>query len=152
MLLFDVNVLVYSYREDAPDHSAYRSWLKDVVESGEPFGVADIVLSGFLRITTHPKIFKPPSPFESAMEFVAALRSQPNCTVVAPGPNHWQIFTDLCQVTGAHGNLIPDAYLAALAIEADLEWITTDSGFSRYPGLRFRHPLGTSQSPRPPAG
>lgn len=117
-----------------------------LVDSGEPFGVADIVLSGFLRITTHPKIFKPPSPLESAMEFVAALRSQPNCTVVAPGPDHWQIFADLCKMTEAHGNLIPDAYLAALAIEADLEWITTDGDFARFPGLRVRHPLGSPQN------
>src|SRR6185436_3250492 len=125
MLLLDVNVLVYAYREDALNHSAYRRWLMDLVSSGEPFGVANIVLSGFLRIVTHPKIFKPPSPIGNALEFAAALRGQPNCAMIVPGPKHWQIFMDLCQVTEACGNLIPDAYLAALAIEADLEWITT---------------------------
>lgn len=78
MLLIDVNVLVYAYREDAPNHTAYHSWLMDIVSSGEPFGVVDLALSGFLRIATHPKLLKPPSSLESALDF-APLRGQPNC-------------------------------------------------------------------------
>jgi hypothetical protein len=61
--------------------------------------------------------------------------------VLSPGPRHWQIFTGLCAETGARGNLIPDAYLAALAIETGSEWITTDGDYRRFPGLRLRHPL-----------
>ncbi|MFI5265845.1 MAG: PIN domain-containing protein, partial [Chloroflexota bacterium] len=63
---------------------------------------------------------------------------------LAPGPRHWDIFTSLCTRAGATGNLVPDAYLAALAIESGSEWITTDRGFARYPGLRWRHPLQES--------
>jgi toxin-antitoxin system PIN domain toxin len=141
VLLIDVNVLVYAHREDAPDHAAYHRWLTGVINSGKPFGVVDLALSGFLRITTHPKLFKPPSSLDSALDFVAALRGQPNCTVVTPGPRHWPIFVELCRATGAQGNFIPDAFFAAAAIEAGWEWITTDGGFSRFPGLRWRHPL-----------
>lgn len=141
MLLIDVNVLVYAYREDSPDHPAFRNWLAGLVQSETPFGVADLVLSGFLRITTHPKIFKPPSPVEDAMRFAETLRAQPGCIVLTPGPRHWEIFTQLCQATGAMGNLIPDAYLAAMAIEARGTWITTDRDFSHFPGLDWRHPL-----------
>jgi toxin-antitoxin system PIN domain toxin len=144
MLLIDVNVLVYAFREDAPDHLAYHRWLTDIVSSGEPFGLADVVLSGFLRITTHPKVFTPPSPLDSALEFAESLRAQPNCLVVAPGPRHWEIFTELCRITNAQGNFVPDAFLAAVAIEAGLEWITTDGGFKRFPDLRWRHPLSPS--------
>jgi len=108
MLLIDVNVLVYAFREDAPDHLAYHRWLTDAVSSGEPFGLVDIVLSGFLRITTHPKVFTPPSPLDSALGFVESLRAQPNCLVVAPGPRHWEIFTELCRVTRAQGNFVPE--------------------------------------------
>jgi toxin-antitoxin system PIN domain toxin len=144
MLLIDVNVLIYAYREDAPNHSAYRRWLADLISSGEPFGLIDLVLSGFLRIATHPKLFDPPSPPESALEFATSLRGQPNCVVVTPGPRHWEIFTKLCRVTGAQGNFIPDTFLAAVAIEAKLEWITTDHGFARFPELRWRHPLSSS--------
>lgn len=141
MLLIDVNVLVYAYREDSPEHSLFKTWLKDLLDSEEVVGVADIVLSAFLRITTHPKIYDPPSSLEDALQFAEVLRSQPNFWAVAPGPRHWRIFTQLCQATSAQGNLIPDAYLAAMAIEADAEWITTDRDFKIFPGLRWRHPL-----------
>jgi toxin-antitoxin system PIN domain toxin len=113
-----------------------------VVASDEPYGIADLVLSGFLRIVTHPKVFKEPTPLPEAAAFCATLRSQPNATLLAPGPRHWQIFTRLCAEAGARGNLVADAYLAALAIESGSEWITTDGDYRRFAGLRLRHPLG----------
>jgi predicted nucleic acid-binding protein len=58
-----------------------------------------------------------------------------------PGPRHWKIFVDLCRATGARGNRVPDAYLAALAIESGSEWVTTDRDFARFEGLRWRYPL-----------
>lgn len=60
---------------------------------------------------------------------------------VAPGPRHWEIFDRVCRAVDAKGNLVPDAYLAALAIESGSEWITSDRDFSRFPGLRWRHPF-----------
>jgi toxin-antitoxin system PIN domain toxin len=141
MILIDVNVLVYAYREDSPNHPAFRNWLSDLINSGEPFGVAALALSGFLRITTHPKIFNPPSPPEDAWLFAEALLNQPTCSILMPGPRHWQIFRELCQTTRATGNLIPDAFFAAMAIEAECEWITTDGDFSLFPGLRWRRLL-----------
>ena len=69
------------------------------------------------------------------------LRSKPNAVPVAPGERHWTIFERLCGTAGARGDLVPDAYFAALAIESGSEWITTDRDYSRFPGLRWRHPL-----------
>lgn len=65
----------------------------------------------------------------------------PECTVKPPGPRHWKLFTDLCRRAGAKGNLVPDAYLAALAIESGSEWITTDPDYARFPDLRWHHPF-----------
>ncbi len=141
MLLFDVNVLVYAYRQDAPDHEAYNRWLKSCIDSDQAYGLAGIVLAGFLRIATHPRVFNPPSPIESALRFVSALRSQPNCVIVEPGPRHWDIFVRLCREAGVKGNLVPDAYLAALAIESGSEWITSDRDYGRFPALVWRHPF-----------
>jgi toxin-antitoxin system PIN domain toxin len=141
MLLFDVNVLVYAHREDAPNHQEYRKWLEDIINGDEAYGMADIVLSGFLRIVTHPRVFNSPSTMDAALAFANQVRRQPNCVLISLGPRHWEIFTRLCQSAGVKGNLVPDAYLAALAIESGSEWITTDRGFSRFPGLRWRHPL-----------
>lgn len=141
MLLCDVNVLVYAHREDAANHAAYLRWLEDLINSDANFAVSELVLSGFLRIVTHPKIFNPPSSLEDALDFITTIRQQPNCTVVTPGARHWSIFQSLCETANTKGNLIPDAYHAALAIESGCEWITTDRGFSRYPGLRWRTPF-----------
>jgi len=141
MVLIDVNVLVYAHRAELLNHEAYRRWLEACVESDQAFGVCDLILAGFLRVVTHPKIFKVPTPLEEALPVVATLRDQPNCVRVMPGARHWEIFVRLCRVAGVKGNLIPDAYLAALAIESGSEWITTDRDYSRFPGLRWRHPL-----------
>jgi uncharacterized protein len=99
------------------------------------------VLSGFLRIVTHPRVFALPTPIDDAIEFVTALREQPNCLPVEPGARHWDVFVTLCRDGQAKGNLVADAYLAALAIESGSEWITTDRDYARFPGLRWRHPL-----------
>ena len=141
MVLLDVNVLVYAHRADAPNHPAYRRWLEDVVNSDLAYGMTDIVLSGFLRVVTHPRVFDPPSDIGVALAFANQVRNQLNCMLITPGPRHWTIFARLCEQAGAKGNLIPDAYLAALAIESGCEWITTDRDFSRFPDLKWRHPL-----------
>jgi hypothetical protein len=141
MVLVDVNVLVYAHREDAANHRAYREWLTDVLNSAQAYGMSDLVLSGFVRVVTHPRIFDPPSPVSAALSFAGTLREQPNCVRVEPGPRHWGIFRGLCEAVGAKGNLIPDAWFAALAIESASQWITTDGDFGRFPGLDWRHPL-----------
>jgi uncharacterized protein len=90
---------------------------------------------------THPRVFATPTPIDAALAFVEALRAQPQCVLLGPGGRHWEIFSRLCHEGGARGNLVPDAYLAALVIETGSELITADRGFGRFPGLRWRHPL-----------
>jgi uncharacterized protein len=91
---------------------------------------------------SEPRIFNPPAPLEDALTFVEALRARPNCVSVTAGPRHWKLFIGLCRRVGARGNAVPDAYLAALALESGNEWVTTDRGFARFPGLWWwRHPL-----------
>lgn len=142
MILLDVNVMVYVHREDTPGHAAYLKWFREATGSDAPFGVSDLVLSGFLRVVTHPRVFRVPTPMKAALAFVDAVRERPNAVLISPGVRHWGIFATLCRTTGVKGNLVADAYLAALAIESGSEWITTDRDYSRFPGLRWRHPLG----------
>jgi toxin-antitoxin system PIN domain toxin len=141
MILPDVNVLVYAFRRDSPDHLRYKAWLEDVVNGDESFGLSDLVCSGFLRIVTNRRIFRLPHAIGDALVFVETLRSQTNCSIVAPSARHWQLFVSLCEMVNARANLVPDAYFAALAIESGSEWITADRDYSRFPGLRWRHPL-----------
>jgi len=143
VLLTDVNVLVHAFREDAPTHREQRQWLEDLVNGDEAFGYSDSVLSGFIRIVTHPRLFRTPSPLDAALTFTSEIRAQPHAVALAPGPRHWDIFVRLCRQVDARGNLVPDAFLAALAIESGSEFITTDHDFARFRGLRWRHPLET---------
>ena len=140
MLLPDVNILVYAHREDSSHHANSLKWLQTLINSDAAFALSDLVLSGFLRIVTHPKIFNPPSTLEDALFFSEQIRSRTNCVVVSPQERHWDIFTSLCKEANAKGNLIPDAYYAALAIETGSEWITTDRDFSRFKNLRWSAP------------
>jgi toxin-antitoxin system PIN domain toxin len=141
MLLIDVNVLVYAHREDVADHPDYLRWLDGVVNGEAAFGMSELVLSGFLRVVTHPKVFREPTPLEIALQFAEQIRSRPSCVLLAPGARHWSIFTRLCRSAGVRGNLVPDAYLAALAIESGSVWVTTDRDYARFEGLEWRHPL-----------
>lgn len=103
------------------------------------------MLSGFLRVVTHPRVFVQPTPLERALAFCDALRERPNAVVLAPGARHWRLFADLCTLAGARGNLVPDAYLAALAIETGSTWATADHDYARFPGLAVAHPLQTTR-------
>ena len=141
MILPDLNVLVYAFRQESLRHQDYREWLLQAVNGDEPLGLCDAVVSGFLRIVTHPKVFSPPSALEGAIAFTEALRSSAVCRLVVPGDRHWRLFLDLCRRASARGNLVSDAYLAALAIESGGEWITTDGDFARFAGLRWRRPF-----------
>lgn len=141
MRCVDVNVLVYAHRPEAPEHERMRAWLDDARTSDEPLGLSRLVLSGFLRIVTHPRIFRDPSPLDTALAFARALLEPPSALVVDPGPRHWDIFVRLCRAVDARGNLVPDAYLAAVAVEQGATWYSADRSFARFRGLRWRHPL-----------
>jgi len=112
-----------------------------VLASDSAFGVSDLVLSGFIRVVTHPRIYGDPSPLAEALRFASVLRDHPNSLILSPGDRHWDIFQRLCQSANAKGHLVADAYHAALAIETGAEWITADRDFARFPGLKWRHPL-----------
>ncbi len=140
MLLPDVNVLVYAFRPDTAEHAPCRALLEGMLRGDEAYAMSSLVLSGFLRVVTHPRVFAAPDPPETALAFTNALRAPEHCVPVDPGPRHWQIFERLCRAANARGNLVPDAYLAALAIESGSEWITTDRDYARFPGLRWRGP------------
>lgn len=140
-LLMDVNVLVYAHREDVRDHLAYRQWLERVINSNTSYAYSELVLSGFIRIVTHKKIFELPSSLTNAVDFVEQIRSAQQAVSLVPGAKHWSFFLQCVKSISASGNDIPDAYHAALAMEWNCDWVTTDQGFRRFKGLRVKHPL-----------
>ena len=142
----DVNILVSAFREDAVHHQRCHGWLIEALSGREQIGLSELVLSGALRVLTHPRVFHPPTPTEAATAFVDALLAQPASVALRPGGGHWRIFRGLTATLSLTGNRIPDAYHAALAIEHGCTWVTLDRGFAAYPGLRLRNLLD-SQAP-----
>jgi hypothetical protein len=141
VILPDVNVLIYAFRSDATGHRKYREWLDAVINGDEAYGAAPQVLASFVRITTSRRVFVSPSTLDEALLFCDTLLEQPHCQIIQPGPRHWQIFADLCRHSKATGNLVADAWFAAVAIESGCEWITTDRDYARFDGLRWRTPV-----------
>jgi toxin-antitoxin system PIN domain toxin len=144
--LFDVNVLVNAYRGDTDHHEPCKAAIEDATSSQAAFGLTPIVLSGFLRVVTHRRVFKSPTSLADASRFVEVLQAMPQAVTIKPGPRHWDIFTALCLEARATGNLIADAYLAAISMEAGCELVTTDRDFARFPGLSWTDPVSSTRS------
>jgi uncharacterized protein len=141
LILPDVNVLIYAFRADSRDHARFKAWLEEVVNAPAAYAVSPQVLASVARICTHTRIFAQPSSMDEVLRYCAALLGQPNATVVVPGERHWQLFGKLCLEAKAIGNLVQDAWNAALAIEAGCEWVTTDRDYARFSGLKWRSPF-----------
>jgi toxin-antitoxin system PIN domain toxin len=140
VILPDVNVLVNAFRNDAGDHVLCRTWLERLVNGESRYGISPQVLSGVIRVATHPKVFAKPSALDETIRFCNVLLEQPHCAAIQPGDQHWSIFCRLCKEADARGNLVADAWFAALAIESGCDWITLDRDYARFPGLRWRIP------------
>jgi toxin-antitoxin system PIN domain toxin len=140
VILFDVNVLLNAHRVEQPDHELACDLLQRTVADVRPYAVSELILGSFVRIATHRRALNPPTPLGDALDFCEGFRSRPNARIIAPGPRHWALFTDLCRRFDAVGNLAADAYLAALAIESGCEWISFDRDFARFPELDWRSP------------
>lgn len=141
MLIADVNVFIYAHRPESPRHADYRLWLEGALVGRERFGVSLSVLASFVRIVTHHRVYTEPTPPSVALDFCDAVLAAPASAVVRPGADHWGLFRAAVLEGGARGNTVPDAALAALALEHGATWVTSDRGFARFPGLRHVDPL-----------
>lgn len=142
MTLFvpDVNVLVYAFRTDSPEHDVYAEWLNNTLRVGR-IGVADTILSGFVRIVTHPRIYSEPTPQSAALEFVRHLIAASTSDWLRQGAAAWDRFDALATDDPAvRGNLIPDAHIAALCLTNGARLATRDRGFARFPRLKWFDP------------
>lgn len=136
MFLLDVNVVFYAHRAEFPQHNLAKEWLQALLESGYPFTVTTPVLASVVRLATNHRWMDSPSDVGVVLDFCRQVTGAPGWLDLAPGPRHWGIFDRLCRETNATGDLVPDAFLGALAIEHGCELVTFDRGFRRFPGLK----------------
>lgn len=135
MKLWDVNLWVYAFRADSPLHSRVRPLFEQSLEAREPFLFIPSVASSFLRLVTNSRIFKEPSEDREAWSFIDYLEAHPAAVFGEDDAMAFGIFKHLCLVSGARGNDVPDAFLAALALRHDATLLSADASMKRWQGL-----------------
>ena len=143
MLCVDVNVLVDAFRPDAPAHDSTRNWLDDACDGHEALTLTPDVGASFLRVVTNRRIWQVPASGQDALAFIKAIETAPVFRWHQPGPRAWPLFVELVTDLNLSGNDIPDAYLAATALEAGATLVTSDRGFTRFRSLRLLDPSAT---------
>lgn len=142
MIVPDVNVLVYAYRREMADHDDYAAWLNGVVAGSDDIGLVEPVLTGFVRIVTHPRIFAEPAPTSEALVFIERLRAGRRARALPATGAVWATLGELVDGDrNVRGNRVPDAWIASMALAHGGTVATRDTGFRRFEGLRSFDPV-----------
>ncbi|MCC6868637.1 MAG: PIN domain-containing protein [Burkholderiales bacterium] len=141
MILLDANLLIYAYVESFTQHPRARRWIDTQLSGDVPVGIPWVSAIAFLRIVTNPRVFERPAHVDDAWRQVHDWLSADVSWIPAPTARHADVLASLLVATGAHAALIPDAHLAALAIEHGLTLQSADRDFARFPRLRWNNPL-----------
>ncbi|MEA3501874.1 MAG: type II toxin-antitoxin system VapC family toxin [Actinomycetota bacterium] len=141
MIIPDINLLVYATDTLNRHRPAAERWIEDVLSGPETVGFPWHSLLGFVRLSTNPRAFEVPLSIDTSLGIVDEWLAQPNTTIVHPTHRHSAVLRDLLALVGVGGDLVPDAHLAALAIEHGATLHSADSDFARFPGVRWYNPL-----------
>jgi toxin-antitoxin system PIN domain toxin len=142
MRAVDTNVLVYAHRAETAQHSKARDVLDGLVKSGEPWGLPWPCVYEFLRVTTHRRVFAPPTPTWVAWENILALMASPGCVLLAPTSRHAGNLASLLRDQTLRGNDLFDAHIAALVVEHGVRaLITGDRRLRRFDGVTVENPF-----------
>jgi len=141
VILVDANLLIYSHVESFPQHGKAREWLDAQLTGGGPVGLPWASLLAFLRIVTNPRVFERPEPIADAWRQVDSWLDAESVWNPGPTERHREILSSLLGRSDMHANLVPDAHLAALALEHGLILCSSDGDFARFKGLRWLNPL-----------
>ena len=140
MKLVDLNVLLYATNEDSPQHAVALSWWENTLNGDESVALPWIVLLGYLRVATNPRIFPRPLTLDAALTRLDVWLAWDNVHIAREKDEHWEVLRELLAASGMAGNLTTDAQLAALAICHDATLVTFDTDFARFKGLRRELP------------
>lgn len=140
-MLVDANLLLFAVDATSPFHIPARDWLTDRLNGPRRVGLPWQSLGAFVRIATHPRASERPLSASEAWEHVTAWLDTPVAWVPVPGERHAAILGDLIARHDVRGNLVPDAQLAALALEHGLEVCSADTDFARFAEVRWLNPV-----------
>ncbi|MCY4214637.1 MAG: PIN domain-containing protein [Gammaproteobacteria bacterium] len=134
-VLVDANLLLYAYDSDSPHHPAARRWLEAEISSGTPIRLALVTLLAFVRIASDRRVFVHPRSPADACAIIETWLAASNVRLLNPGPRTWAHLARICDDAQAHGPLVMDAHLAALALEHGATVATSDKDFRRFNGI-----------------
>jgi hypothetical protein len=143
VILLDANILTYSHVQSFAQHKSARGWLDQQLGGSTRVGLPWVSLLAFLRLVTNSRVFERPEPMADAWQQVRAWLGCEVAWTPQPTERHADLLEDLLALPGVHGNLTPDAHLAALALEHGLTLCSTDGDFARFPALRWINPLSS---------
>jgi toxin-antitoxin system PIN domain toxin len=146
VILVDANLLVYAYVKNLPQHPLAFEWLGKQFRNSSRVALPWPSLLAFVRLVSNPRIFKSPVTVPIAWDQVELWLSQPCVWSPWPTAKHAEVLGQLLRQAKMGANSVPDAHLAALAIEYDLTLCTSDNGFSRFENLRWQNPMGSGSS------
>ncbi len=142
MIAIDTNFLVYARRTEAVHHVEAKRLLSELSEGLRPWAIPWPCVYEFLRVVTHPRVFKPPTPLAKALEDMDRLFDAPAITLLGEGLGHRAHLRSMVTAGRATGNVAHDAHIAALLREHGIrEFWTTDKDFHRFPGIAVRNPF-----------
>jgi toxin-antitoxin system PIN domain toxin len=141
VILVDANLLLYAANRDAPEHEAARVWLDERLNGTVRVGLPWPSLLGFVRIASNPAVLRRAEAPAAAWRQVRQWLSCDTVWIPLPGAEHADVLVRLLDRPGMSSRLVPDAHLAALAIEHGLTLCSTDGDFARFPGLKWENPL-----------
>lgn len=141
MIIPDLNLLIYASDLGSTFHHSSKQWWGQLLVGNERVGMPWAVTTGFLRIMTNRRIFAAPMSVAEAIRTIAEWYERPQITPVVPGSAHLSILSRILDESGTSGDLVPDAHIAALAIEFGAEVHTADRDFTRFPGVQWHNPL-----------
>lgn len=149
MILIDANILLYAHVASFPQHPAARAWLDEQLNGATAVGLPWASLLAFLRIATNPRVFQHAEPVADAWQQVVAWLDSEMAWIPQPTERHSDVLGRLLTQSDVTGNLIPDAHLAALAMEHGLTLCSSDGDFARFQGLRWMNPLQRPTETKP---
>ncbi len=141
MILVDVNVLLKATMDVYPDHEEMRSWLDSRLNSSTRVGLPWVVLMGFTRIASNPRVYSNALPFKEALSRTGEWLALPTVWTPAPTERHHDVVSGLAAAGGATYRLTTDLHLAALSLEHGLVVLSEDRDFARFDGVRWERPL-----------
>ena len=141
MICPDVNLLLYAIFNTCPQHPKAKLWWDGLLSSPQSVSIGHVVILGFIRISTSPRVFSPPLTVDQAIQVVDGWLAQPNVGMIGPAETHWDNLRTMLAAGNAGGNLTTNGHIAALAADYGLVVYSNDADFARFPGIKCVNPV-----------